>query len=104
MVPTDAHENDDVEVPDLWPVRVMSQNVPFCHPRKRCYSAVGSHPARRHRVARLPPLPPPHTLNRMARHLIGIDLGTTNSALAAIDLKPKVKAGRPDVRVFAVPQ
>src|SRR5437870_238405 len=40
----------------------------------------------------------------MARHLIGIDLGTTNSALAAIDLKSKVKAGRPEVRVFAVPQ
>jgi molecular chaperone DnaK (HSP70) len=40
----------------------------------------------------------------MARFLIGIDLGTTNSALAAIDLKHKPKAGRPEVRVFAVPQ
>src|SRR5437764_13790144 len=40
----------------------------------------------------------------MARLLIGIDLGTTNSALAAIDLKPKPKAGRPEERVFPVPQ
>ncbi len=40
----------------------------------------------------------------MARYLVGIDLGTTNSALAAIDLKHKPRAGRPDVRVFAVPQ
>src|SRR5256714_12829780 len=40
----------------------------------------------------------------MARLLIGIDLGTTNSALAAIDLKLKPKSGRPEERVFAVPQ
>jgi molecular chaperone DnaK (HSP70) len=40
----------------------------------------------------------------MARSLIGIDLGTTNSALAAIDLKHKPKAGRPTVHVLAVPQ
>ena len=40
----------------------------------------------------------------MARYLVGIDLGTTNSALAAIDLKPKPRAGRPEVRVFPVPQ
>src|SRR4051812_32863292 len=40
----------------------------------------------------------------MARFLIGIDLGTTNSALAAIDLKPKLRAGRPEERVFPVPQ
>ena len=40
----------------------------------------------------------------MARYLIGIDLGTTNSALAAIDLKHKPKAGRPEERVFPVPQ
>ncbi len=39
----------------------------------------------------------------MARYLIGIDLGTTNSAAAAIDLKVK-KAGRPDIRTFPVPQ
>src|SRR3954470_12625943 len=40
----------------------------------------------------------------MARFLIGIDLGTTNSALAAIDLRHKPKAGRPEERVFPVPQ
>src|SRR4051812_48351364 len=40
----------------------------------------------------------------MARYLIGIDLGTTNSAAAAIDLKAKPKAGRPDIRTFSVPQ
>jgi molecular chaperone DnaK (HSP70) len=40
----------------------------------------------------------------MARYLVGIDLGTTNSALAAIDLKHKPKAARPTVNVFPVPQ
>src|SRR5262245_61875239 len=39
-----------------------------------------------------------------ARYLIGIDLGTTNSALAYIDLKKKPRAGRPDIHTFAVPQ
>jgi hypothetical protein len=45
-----------------------------------------------------------HNLNRMSRYLTGIDLGTTNSALAAIDLKTKSKSDRPTERVFAVPQ
>src|SRR5947209_4782287 len=40
----------------------------------------------------------------MARYLVGIDLGTTNSALAAIDLKHKPRAGRPEERVFPVVQ
>src|SRR5947209_18027483 len=40
----------------------------------------------------------------MARFRVGIDLGTTNSALAGIDLKVKPKADRPAERVFPVPQ
>lgn len=41
----------------------------------------------------------------MARYLIGIDLGTTNSALAYLDLsKPPRSDGRVDIRAFAVPQ
>ncbi|MBL8793663.1 MAG: Hsp70 family protein [Planctomycetia bacterium] len=39
-----------------------------------------------------------------ARYLIGIDLGTTNSALAYVDLQRKGKEGRPDVQTFAIPQ
>ncbi len=40
----------------------------------------------------------------MARYLIGIDLGTTNSALAYVDLQRKVRAGRPEIQTFPVPQ
>src|SRR5437764_993008 len=40
----------------------------------------------------------------MPRYLIGIDLGTTNSALAYVDLKRKPSAGRPEIHTFAVPQ
>jgi molecular chaperone DnaK (HSP70) len=41
----------------------------------------------------------------MARFLVGIDLGTTNSALAYIDLQAsKGRAGRPEIHKFAVPQ
>jgi hypothetical protein len=40
----------------------------------------------------------------MARYLIGIDLGTTNSALAYVDLQRKPRAGRPDIQTFAIPQ
>src|SRR5262245_20078519 len=39
-----------------------------------------------------------------ARYLIGIDLGTTNSALAYIDLKHKPHSGRPAIHTFLVPQ
>jgi molecular chaperone DnaK (HSP70) len=39
----------------------------------------------------------------MARYLIGIDLGTTNSALAYVDLAKKARA-RPEVQTFLVPQ
>jgi hypothetical protein len=39
----------------------------------------------------------------MARYLIGIDLGTTNSALAYIDLA-RVGKGRPEIHPFPVPQ
>jgi hypothetical protein len=39
-----------------------------------------------------------------ARYLIGIDLGTTNSALAYIDLKQKPRGGRPAIHTFLVPQ
>ncbi len=40
----------------------------------------------------------------MPGYLIGIDLGTTNSALAYVDLRKKPRDGRPDVKTFAVPQ
>jgi hypothetical protein len=40
----------------------------------------------------------------MARYLIGIDLGTTNSALAYIDLQRKPRDGRPEIQTFPVPQ
>ncbi|HXG08935.1 MAG TPA: Hsp70 family protein, partial [Gemmataceae bacterium] len=40
----------------------------------------------------------------MAHYLIGIDLGTTNSALAYIDLQRRPRDGRPEIQTFAVPQ
>jgi hypothetical protein len=40
----------------------------------------------------------------MPRYLIGIDLGTTNSALAYVDLQRKVRDGRPEVQTFDAPQ
>ncbi|HYV35451.1 MAG TPA: Hsp70 family protein, partial [Gemmataceae bacterium] len=41
----------------------------------------------------------------MGRYLVGIDLGTTNSALAYVDLNAaKGKAGVPEIHKFAVPQ
>ena len=41
----------------------------------------------------------------MAKYLIGIDLGTTNSALAYVDLQRKPRDGRPPGdQTFAVPQ
>ncbi|HEV3261182.1 MAG TPA: Hsp70 family protein [Gemmataceae bacterium] len=43
----------------------------------------------------------------MARYLIGIDLGTTNSALAYIDLQRKpgrARGGQPEIQPFPVPQ
>ncbi len=41
----------------------------------------------------------------MARYLIGIDLGTTNSALAYIDLTAsRSRTGTPEIHKFAVPQ
>src|SRR5215471_10340393 len=39
-----------------------------------------------------------------SRYLVGIDLGTTNSALAYIDLSRAGRTGRPDIKPFAVPQ
>src|SRR5437588_152358 len=42
--------------------------------------------------------PPP------TKYLIGIDLGTTNSALAYIDLRSVRKGAKPDIQVFQVPQ
>src|SRR5438309_4882051 len=39
----------------------------------------------------------------MSRYLIGIDLGTTNSALAYVDLQRKSK-GRPEIQTFPIPQ
>src|SRR5581483_11778173 len=40
----------------------------------------------------------------MPRYLIGIDLGTTNSALAYIDLERRPRGGRPELQTFAIPQ
>lgn len=40
----------------------------------------------------------------MPRYLIGIDLGTTNSALAYVDLCQPVRDGRPVITPFAIPQ
>src|SRR5262245_25731656 len=40
----------------------------------------------------------------MPRYLIGIDLGTTNSALAYVDLERRPARGRPEVQAFAVPR
>src|SRR5438094_8311329 len=40
----------------------------------------------------------------MARFLIGIDLGTTNSALAYVDTQQRSRGGRPDIRIFEIPQ
>src|SRR5438067_8235243 len=41
----------------------------------------------------------------MAHYLIGIDLGTTNSALAYIDLRQvRKRGGQPEIQPFAVPQ
>ncbi len=39
----------------------------------------------------------------MARYLIGIDLGTTNSALAYLDLR-HARGAKPDIKPFPVPQ
>jgi molecular chaperone DnaK (HSP70) len=38
------------------------------------------------------------------RYLIGIDLGTTNTALAYLDLQRKPRAGQPELQSFAIPQ
>jgi DNA-K related protein/Hsp70 protein len=40
----------------------------------------------------------------MGRYLIGIDLGTTNSALAYVDLHRKARSGKPEIQTFAIPQ
>jgi len=40
----------------------------------------------------------------MGRYLVGIDLGTTNSALAYVDLERRARSGKPEVQTFAVPQ
>jgi hypothetical protein len=40
----------------------------------------------------------------MSRYLIGIDLGTTNSALSYIDLQTGPRVGRPTIKPFPIPQ
>jgi hypothetical protein len=40
----------------------------------------------------------------MARYLIGIDLGTTNSALAYVDLQYPRRGDRLDIKTFSIPQ
>jgi molecular chaperone DnaK (HSP70) len=47
----------------------------------------------------------PTTVHHSSRYLVGIDLGTTNSALAYIDLKAgKRGSGIPEIHKFPVPQ
>jgi molecular chaperone DnaK (HSP70) len=45
-----------------------------------------------------------HAMKHMARYLIGIDLGTTNSALAYVDLQHPRRGDRLDIKSFAIPQ
>jgi molecular chaperone DnaK (HSP70) len=40
----------------------------------------------------------------MSRFLVGIDLGTTNSALAYIDLQNRPRVGNLGLKTFAIPQ
>jgi len=40
----------------------------------------------------------------MSRYLVGIDLGTTNSALAYVDTATAGRSGRPPIQTFQVPQ
>jgi len=40
----------------------------------------------------------------MSRYLIGIDLGTTNSALAYVDAQTAPRTGKPNIQTFQVPQ
>jgi hypothetical protein len=40
----------------------------------------------------------------MSRYLIGIDLGTTNSALAYVDAQTAPQSGKPNIQTFQVPQ
>ena len=40
----------------------------------------------------------------MSRYLVGIDLGTTNIALAYVDTAEKVKAAGPKLHTFDIPQ
>src|SRR6266849_541169 len=40
----------------------------------------------------------------MARYLVGIDLGTTNSALAYVDTERKVRGPWPEAQTFPIPQ
>jgi molecular chaperone DnaK (HSP70) len=39
-----------------------------------------------------------------SRYLIGIDLGTTNSALSYVDLEQRQRGGRPEIQSYPVPQ
>lgn len=45
-----------------------------------------------------------HTDKRAYRYVIGIDLGTTNSVVAYVDLKKRRRKGKRSVDVFEVPQ
>ncbi|MBO0697207.1 MAG: hypothetical protein J2P46_02320, partial [Zavarzinella sp.] len=40
----------------------------------------------------------------MSRYLVGIDLGTTNSALAYIDLQNRPRVGNLGLKTFLIPQ
>src|SRR5260370_14660384 len=43
-------------------------------------------------------------MTHMSRYLIGIDLGTTNSALAYIDVQRATKTGHVEIKPFPIPQ
>ena len=45
-----------------------------------------------------------HSLGCMSRYLIGIDLGTTNSAVAYVDTEETLRSDVPSVRLFSIPQ
>ena len=42
--------------------------------------------------------------NMARRYLVGIDLGTTNSALAYVDLQQAPRGGKPDIKTFLIGQ
>src|SRR5262245_5503442 len=98
---TTGQDQADEEGPP-WPDSTTQQGVGGCGRTSRTASC--ARPARLVSWQQGRPRPP-RGRDTMARYLIGIDLGTTNSALAYLDLtRPPRPDGRVDIRPFAVPQ